>query len=104
VRYRDTPYAIRYVVALLAWAGLLALTLAFKLLLVFMVPMLLIWSKGGLQQTQQTAQATATMGDLFVYGWPRFPRADWRRLLGRSRTKGADRDAVTLQKVGDSGI
>jgi len=105
VSYSHLPYAFRYLVVLLAWVGLLMLALAFKMLLIFMIPILLIWSKGGLQQTQQTAQATATMGDLFVYGWPRFPRANWRRLLG-GRRRSADKTAKpgTVHKVGNRSI
>jgi len=77
-------YALRYLVALIMWAVLMALTLVFKFFLVWCIPIIWLMSGFGLRQTQNTAQYNATLEDLFIYGWPRFPRADWRRLISVS--------------------
>lgn len=81
--YRQLPYPLRYLVALVAWVGLMIATLAFKLALLCVVPIILIWTKFGLDYSQQSAQATATLADLLLYGWPRFPKANWSLLIGR---------------------
>lgn len=78
-------YPLRYLVALIAWAALMAGTLVFKFFLVCCMPIILIMSAFGARQTQMSAQATASLADMLIYNWPRFPRADWQRLLGRGR-------------------
>lgn len=85
------PYALRYLIAVAAWAVLFGLTLLFKFILLCMVPIILVWTKFGLDYTQQSAQATATLADLFLYGWPKFPKADWKRLLGLRRRRSSNR-------------
>lgn len=85
--YRQVPYALRYLIALLAWSMLLAGTLVLKFLLICCIPIILIWTKFGLDYTQQSAQATGTLADLLIYGWPRFPRASWRKLFGIDRRR-----------------
>lgn len=92
--YRQLPYALRYLVALVAWTGLMVLTLALKFILLCMVPIILVWTKFGLDYNQQSAQATASLADLLLYGWPRFPRADWRLFIGR---RGGSRASHLIQ-------
>lgn len=83
------PYQLRYLVALAAWALLLCGALVLKFFLVCCIPIIFLMSGFGFNQTQKTAQYNASLADLLIYGWPRFPRADWRRLLGR-RGRSAD--------------
>lgn len=80
---RAVPYPARYLIALLAWVALMALTMVFKFFLIPCIPIVFMLAGFGTRPTQETAQMNANLIDLFVYGWPRFPRADWRRLLGR---------------------
>jgi hypothetical protein len=95
--YRRLPYALRYLIALLAWSVLLAGTLLFKFVLLCMVPIILIWTKFGLDYTQQSAQATADLADMFIYKWPRFPRADWKRLFGLGSAGSPNRVAELVE-------
>lgn len=84
--YRQiVPYQARYLVALMVWVALLAGALILKFLLVCCMPLILVMSSFGMNQTQMSAQATANLADLLIYNWPRFPRADWRLLIGRNR-------------------
>lgn len=100
--YGRVPYAVRYLVALVAWLALLALTLVFKFFLIPCIPIIFLMSGFGYNQTQNTAQYNATLIDLFVYKWPRFPRADWRRLLGRRRSAYQAADPGFIEDVGHS--
>lgn len=61
-----------------------------KFLLIPCIPIVFFMSGMGTMHTQSTAQYNASLADLFIYGWPRFPRADWRRLLGLRRGNAAN--------------
>lgn len=95
MRYQRIPYALRYLVALVTWAALLALVLMFKFFLIPCIPIIFMLAGFGTRQTQETAQMNANLIDLFVYGWPKFPRCDWRRLLGGGRRHAADHSPET---------
>lgn len=96
------PYQLRYLIALVAWALLLCGALILKFFLIWCIPIIWVWTSFGYRQSQMSAQATASLADMFIYNWPRFPRADWRRLLGRRSP--ADRHARLPEKLGNSRI
>lgn len=82
MRYRHAvPYPARYLIALLAWTALMAGALILKFFLIPCIPIIFVMSNLGTNHTQSTAQYNASLADLFVYGWPKFPKADWRRLF-----------------------
>lgn len=87
--YRQLPYALRYLVALALWPVLLAgkLFICFAII-PFIVPVF-IMSGFGFAHRQETVQMNVSIADLLIYGWPRFPRADWQKLFGRRRSRSA---------------
>lgn len=84
--YQRVPYPLRYLIALMMWAVLMAGALVLKFFLIWCIPIVFLMSGFGANQTQNTAQYNATLADLFIYMWPRFPRANLHRLLGRRRS------------------
>lgn len=90
------PYAARYLIALAMWAVLMIGALMLKFLLIPCIPIVFLMSGFGQAHTQNTAQYNASLADLFLYNWPRFPRADWKRLTGRRRPNGNARLAQEL--------
>lgn len=83
------PYPGRYLIALVAWVALMAGALVLKLFLIPCIPIIWVMSGFGYNQTQNTAQYNASLADLFLYNWPRFPRTSWRLLVGRGRSGSA---------------
>lgn len=79
------PYPGRYLIALVAWAFLMAGALVLKFFLIPCIPIVWAMSGFGYNQTQNTAQYNASLADLFLYTWPKFPRL----LVGRGRRSSA---------------
>lgn len=96
--YQRVPYPLRYLIALVVWVALLAGALVLKFFLVWCIP--IVFLMGG-NQKQHTAQYNATLADLFIYMWPRFPRANLHRLLGRRRSANQLAHTGLFQEVGD---
>jgi hypothetical protein len=108
---RHLKYAAALLLAYLLWLGLIALDAAFRAVCLVFIPVILIWSGFGMGHTQQSAQATASLGDLFLRRWPRRPRINWSRLFpGSGGRRAADSRVLTgevlepLEKLGKGGV
>lgn len=96
------PYVVRYLIALALWAALMAIMLLAKFALVYFLPFLWLAS-GFFNRRQEDAQLGANLVDFYIYKWPPYPRADWKRLLGLRRG-GPANDAPQprlTQEIGD---
>lgn len=100
MRYRRLPYAARYLVALFAWLALFALALILKFAFIYFLPFLWLMS-GMFNRDQQSAQLGANLVDFYLYCWPPFPRADWRKLLGRRDSADQPAHPRLVQEVGN---
>lgn len=88
----DVRLLLRYLLAVSLWLVIVSADLAFRILCVFFIPMVMIWSKFGLDYNQQSFQATHDLGYLFTRRWMRFPRLSLKRLLTRNGRAGAAAD------------
>lgn len=81
--YRQLPYGVRYLIALAVWAGVVGGDLFFRFALVFLIPFVAIRPP-----SQQKAQLLVDVGEWLFGPVTRFPKAEWRRLLGLRSARG----------------
>jgi hypothetical protein len=105
-----------YLLRLLAAYGLWIVKLAGELLLrafcVTFIPIMMVWTKGGMDYNRLSAGATFELSGVFVRRWPKPPPIAWRRLLplkwrGSSATESRTVTGEVLppqQHIGDSGV
>lgn len=72
-----------------------------KFFLIPCIPVIWMMSGYGYAQTQNTAQYNASLADLFIYNWPKFPRANLHRLLGRRGSADQLTHAGLTQELGN---
>lgn len=84
---RRLPYGLRYLVAVIAWAGIVFADIVLRIMFLPVIPF--FWAWMGFGCTQEGAQLNANLVDFYTRPLMRFPRADWRRLFGRGRTNSA---------------
>lgn len=76
---RRLPYALRYLVAVTAWSGIVLSDLFLRFGFVFVIPIVCL-----MPPSQMKAQTLANVADFLIHPLMRFPKADWRRLFGLS--------------------
>lgn len=82
---RRLPYALRYLIAFTIWLCMAVGLAVFWLGMMVLMPVIMLYSITQMKP-QPGAQLRASIADAFVYKWPPFPRADWRRLLSLRRS------------------
>src|SRR3546814_6839736 len=60
------------------WIIDICVTIVLKVLMVLCIPLILIWSRFGMDWTQQSAQASFDLSGLLIRGWSKPPPTDWR--------------------------
>lgn len=102
------PYGLRYLVALIAWSGVVVGDIFLRIVFVPILPY--VWLRMGARLTQAGTQFEITAVEFYTRPLMRPPKPDWLRLLGRSSRAAkcsparADEPTETrlLKKVGDS--
>ena len=74
---------LRYLLAVSLWLVIVTADLVLRVLCVFFIPWMMVWSKFSLDHTQASFQATYDLGAIFTRRWMRFPRLPLWRLLRR---------------------
>lgn len=94
--YRRLPYAVRYVIALVAWSFIVTVDIMLRVLF---VPLIFFsWLFTGFGQTQHGAQHNMNLVDFYTRPLMRLPR-----LLG-GRSHPAKRNPGLTHRVPDSGV
>jgi hypothetical protein len=85
MKYRHAPYALRYAVAVTAWAVIVSVDLILRVL--FLPAMPFFWLATGFGQTQMGAQMNVNLVEFYTRPLMRMP------LLRRSGSRSADKPA-----------
>lgn len=97
---RRLPYGARYLIALVAWAGVVVGDVFLRIVFVPLLPF--AWVQMGCRTTQQGVQLEVTVIEFYARPLMRLPRADWRRLLGRGgRCADQPPEPRFIENVGD---
>src|SRR3546814_15884630 len=88
-------YARQALKLLSFWIIDICVTIVLKVLMVLCIPLILIWSRFGMDWTQQSAQASFDLSGLLIRGWSKPPPTDWRLFFGRPRRQAADNRVVS---------
>src|SRR3546814_14698982 len=72
------------------WIIDICVIIVLKVLMVLCIRHILIWSRFGMDWTQQSAPASFDLYGLLIRGWSKPPPTDWRLFFGRHRRQAAD--------------
>lgn len=99
MRFRNAPYAVRYLVALVTWVGVVSGDIVLRI--VFLPVMPFFFFGTGFGTTQTGAQMNVNVVEFYTRPLMRPPRATWRRLLGRGSSADDAPKTSTVEKLGD---